>query len=92
MALHLDPSRIVLVGDSAGAQISAQVAALITNPAFAGELAVPATIDASSLRGVALCGVIFDIAAIDDNGAVQQGARCRRVHTPGPGPTGPTPL
>ena len=58
----------MLVGDSAGAQISAQVAALITNTAFAGELAVPATINASSWRGVALCCGIFDIAAIDDNG------------------------
>lgn len=36
--LHIDPSRIVLVGDSAGAQISAQVAALTTNPDFAVEL------------------------------------------------------
>ena len=58
----------MLVGDSAGAQISAQVAALITNTAFAGELAVPATINASSWRGVALCCGMFDIAAIDDNG------------------------
>lgn len=32
---HLDPSRIILVGDSAGAQLSAQYAAIVTNPAYA---------------------------------------------------------
>ncbi len=36
--LHLDPPRIMLVGDSAGAQFSAQVAALITKTGYAEEL------------------------------------------------------
>ena len=31
---HLDPSRIFLVGDSAGAQLASQYAALFTNPAY----------------------------------------------------------
>lgn len=32
---HLDPDRIFLVGDSAGAQLASQYAALFTNPAYA---------------------------------------------------------
>ena len=32
---HLDPSRIILLGDSAGAQLTSQYAALFTNPAYA---------------------------------------------------------
>ena len=32
---HLDPSRIILVGDSAGAQLASQYAAITTNPEYA---------------------------------------------------------
>ena len=32
---HLDPSRIILVGDSAGAQLASQYAAIVTNPEYA---------------------------------------------------------
>ena len=32
---HLDPNRIILVGDSAGAQLASQYAAMVTNPAYA---------------------------------------------------------
>ena len=32
---HLDPSRIILLGDSAGAQLTSQYAAMHTNPAYA---------------------------------------------------------
>ena len=32
---HLDPSRIILVGDSAGAQLTSQYAAIATNPQYA---------------------------------------------------------
>ncbi len=32
---HLDPQRIILVGDSAGAQLASQYAAIHTNPAYA---------------------------------------------------------
>lgn len=31
---HLDPSRIILVGDSAGAQLTSQYAAMVTNPDY----------------------------------------------------------
>lgn len=32
---HLDPSRIILIGDSAGAQLASQYAAIVTNSAYA---------------------------------------------------------
>jgi acetyl esterase/lipase len=35
---HVDLDRIVLAGDSAGAQITSQIAALVANPAYAAEL------------------------------------------------------
>lgn len=33
---HLDPQRLILVGDSAGAQLASQYAAIVTNPEYAG--------------------------------------------------------
>lgn len=40
---HLDPQRIILVGDSAGAQLASQYAAIVTNPDYASlfQLKVP---------------------------------------------------
>ncbi len=66
--LHIDPARILLAGDSAGAHISAQVAALITNPAYAATFTIPVTVDPAHLRGVALCCGIFDVSATGGDG------------------------
>jgi acetyl esterase/lipase len=63
--LHVDPNRLVLAGDSAGAHISAQLAAAITNPVYATLLGVPATIYPRQLRAVALCCGIYDLATAD---------------------------
>ncbi len=57
---HLDPQRIILVGDSAGAQLASQYAAILTNPSYAAHfgLALP------EVKIVALglnCGV-YDVA------------------------------
>jgi len=55
---HIDPSRIVLAGDSAGAQLSSQLAALITNPDFAKEMDFTPALSPEQLQGVVLnCGV-----------------------------------
>jgi acetyl esterase/lipase len=62
--LHLDPHRIVLAGDSAGAQISAQVAAVVTNPAYADLMGIRPTIPPEALRGVVLCCGVFDPAGL----------------------------
>ena len=55
--LHLDPDRIVIAGDSSGAQIAAQVGALVTTPGYSDELGIAPTITRRQLRGLVLaCG------------------------------------
>jgi len=55
---NIDPERIVLAGDSAGSQLSSQVAALTTNPAYADFLGITPALDPDQLRGVILnCGI-----------------------------------
>ncbi len=73
-AYHVDPQKIIMAGDSAGAQLTAQIATAITNPAYADSISpasanqggqgfVPA-IAPQQLRGVILnCG-IYDMAAM----------------------------
>ena len=53
-----DMSRIFIGGDSAGAQISSQLAATITNPALASAVSINPAIDPGALRGTILfCGL-----------------------------------
>jgi acetyl esterase/lipase len=66
-AVHVDASRMVLAGDSAGAQIAAQLANIISVPAYASEVGLEPAIERSRLQGVVLfCGV-FDL--VDANSA-----------------------
>lgn len=56
--LHIDPDRIVMAGDSAGAQITSQYATIVTNPDYAAELGIDPTLAPEQLRGVILyCGI-----------------------------------
>lgn len=64
---HMDATRIVLAGDSAGAQLTAQLAALITNPVYADAVGIPPTISAKRLRGAALCSGIYDLSRLSDD-------------------------
>jgi acetyl esterase/lipase len=48
--LHVDPQRLFLGGESAGAQIAAQVAAIVANPGYATELGITPTIWSDQLR------------------------------------------
>lgn len=58
--LQIDASRLVLAGDSAGAQIAAQVAAVISVPEYAHRMGIAEPIPRAHLRGLVLfCGV-FD--------------------------------
>lgn len=55
--LRIDPERIVLAGDSAGSQIAAQMATIITSPSYAKDMGVQPTLAAEQLRGTLLnCG------------------------------------
>ena len=63
---HLDPRRVILVGDSAGAQLASQYAAIATNPNYAAtfRMKVPeVTIRALSLN----CGMYDPKAFIGSN-------------------------
>jgi len=61
---RIDPSRIILAGDSAGAQLVSQLANIITNPSFADAMDVVPAIRPTQLRGMILnCG-IFDVSGI----------------------------
>lgn len=52
--LHVDPTRIVIGGDSAGAHIAAQVAMAIVDPRYAREAGLAPAIQPSQLRGMLL--------------------------------------
>jgi acetyl esterase/lipase len=55
---HADMSRVFFAGDSAGSNLSAQLAAMITNPAYAKEVDVTMNLKPSQLKGVILnCGI-----------------------------------
>jgi acetyl esterase len=66
--LHVDPTRVVLAGDSAGAQITAQTAAIVTNPEYAEAVGIASSIDPAHLRGVVLCCGIFDLGRVEASG------------------------
>lgn len=58
---HLDPSRIILVGDSAGAQLASQYAAIATNADYAAKFNM--TVPDIRIRALGLnCGM-YDMAA-----------------------------
>lgn len=52
--LGIDPDRIVLAGDSAGAQIAAQVANLTTDRGYAEQLGIVARLRPEDIKGVML--------------------------------------
>lgn len=62
--LNVDPSQIILAGDSAGAQLASQTAALITNPDYAAIMDITPTLSADQVTATILnCGV-YDLAAL----------------------------
>lgn len=55
---HGDPNKIFLAGDSAGAQLSSQMAAIITNPDYAKEVKIRPALSPAQLAGTILfCGI-----------------------------------
>lgn len=62
--LGIDPGRIVLAGDSAGAQLASQLAAAIVNPAYAARTGIRPALEPGQLAGIVLhCG-IYDLDAM----------------------------
>jgi acetyl esterase/lipase len=67
-ALGVDAGRVVLAGDSAGAQIAAQIAAITTSPKTAEALAIAPALSPGALKGVILfCGP-YDLALMGGGG------------------------
>lgn len=61
---NIDPGRFVLAGDSAGAQLAAQLATAITSPLYARQLGITPGLTADQLTALVLhCG-IYDVADI----------------------------
>ncbi|MEJ1154961.1 MULTISPECIES: alpha/beta hydrolase [Microbacterium] len=62
--LGIDSSKIVLAGDSAGAQLASQLATLITNERYANLMGIAPTLEPEQLSGALLnCGV-YDLASM----------------------------
>ena len=58
---HLDPNRIILLGDSAGAQLTSQYAAIFSNPEYAARF--PLTLPDIRICAVGLFCGMYDIAS-----------------------------
>ncbi|WP_024818792.1 alpha/beta hydrolase [Arthrobacter sp. 31Y] len=72
--LNVDTSRIVLAGDSAGAQLASQMTTLTVNPEYANLMGIEPALQKSDLAATILhCGV-YDLRAMADlNGIVAWG-------------------
>lgn len=66
--LNIDAERIVLAGDSAGAQIASQIAIITTDPAYASLVELTPTLRPDQLKGVLLVSGAYDIESIDLGG------------------------
>jgi acetyl esterase/lipase len=76
--LHVDKNQLFLAGDSAGSQIAAQVATIITNPNYASTVSMTTPLQSSQLKGMILnCGA-YDLSIINAKGG-SQGAKLLRT-------------
>lgn len=68
-ALHVDPTRLVLAGDSAGAHLAAQTALVATNPEYAARVGVESALAADALVGTVLhCGPMDPARSMGQSG------------------------
>lgn len=73
--LGLDPDRIVLAGDSAGAHIAAQLAAGLTGVDYAALIGLKPSVAPATLKGIVLFGGPFDPTAVEMTGPFGSFAR-----------------
>lgn len=66
--LNIDPKGIVLAGDSAGAQIAAQLTITTTDPSYAGQIGIAPALNPEQLVAVLLLSGAYDIEAVDFEG------------------------
>src|SRR3546814_17115432 len=66
--LRIDPDRMILAGDSAGAQIAAQVALITTDPAYAAWVGIAPTLSPDQLCALLLLSGAYDLDAVDYDG------------------------
>ena len=68
---HLDPERIIVVGDSAGAQLASQYAAIATNPEYAAAFGMK--VPQIHIRALGLnCGMYDIQAAATNSGSISR--------------------
>jgi acetyl esterase/lipase len=68
---NIDPRRIFLAGDSAGAQIAAQTALIVSDPAYARRLSIEPGMRRDALRGVVLYCGLYDPTSLNFDGAIR---------------------
>jgi acetyl esterase/lipase len=66
--LNIDPATIILAGDSAGAQISCQVALIIADPAYAEAIGIPPHLKIDQLKAMILVSGVYDFSALNAEG------------------------
>ena len=71
--LLIDPDRICLAGDSAGAHIAAQLATLVTTPGYSAAVGINPTINSAQLRGVILACGPYDLGLARQS--IERGSR-----------------
>jgi acetyl esterase len=62
--LLIDPDRVALAGDSAGAHIAAQAGALVTTPGYADAVGITPTVTPAQLRGLVLACGPYDLRLV----------------------------
>jgi acetyl esterase len=67
---HIDVNAFFIAGDSAGAQLTSQIATLVTSPAYAQLLGVTPALKPAQLRGVVLACGIYDLHRLARAGGI----------------------
>lgn len=62
--LGIDAGQIVLAGDSAGAQLASQLAAMATSEDYASQVGIESGIKGEQVSGVVLCCGVYDLEAL----------------------------